>query len=247
MAWLFSTSRQLRLLSVAVALIAVVGPTAAQQPWPAENERPEVILSGVLAPDRACEPDSETLCLHDGRYELQAEWWTGDGNSGAAQVVPKAARDSGLFRFFDADNWEILIKVLDGCAISGHHWVYGASTTDLGYEILVRDTTMDKARVYRNEPGRPAPAITDGKAFPSACAAGVSSPITFPDWRLQGTPGAELAHASLVNWGLSEASAEVPGCPHTVRATVAWRASLVAWLSPACSRLERTSQTGAAR
>ena len=103
-----------------------------------------------------------------------------------------------LFRFFDADNWEILIKVLDGCAVNGHHWVYGASTTDLGYEIRVRDTTTDDAKVYRNEPGRPAAAITDDKAFPGACGAGMSSPVAFPDWRLQGSPGEDLAPVSLV-------------------------------------------------
>ena len=158
-----------------------------------------MILSGVLAPDGACESDVETLCLHDGRYELQADWWTAAGNHGAAKVVPKATRDSGLFRFFDADNWEVLIKVLDGCAVNGHHWVYGASTTDLGYEIRVRDTTTDdNAKVYRNEPGRPAPAITDDKAFPGACEAGVSSPITSQIGRLQGPPGTELAPVSLL-------------------------------------------------
>ncbi|MCY3965790.1 MAG: VCBS repeat-containing protein [Acidobacteria bacterium] len=145
-----------------------------------------------------CEPDAETLCLHGGRYELQADWRTGDGNSGSAKVVPKGTRDSGLFRFFDAENWEVLIKVLDGCVVNGHHWVYGASTTDLGYEIRVRDTATDDVKVYRNEPGRPAPAITDGKAFPGACAAGVSPPLAFPDWRFQGTPGEELAPVRLV-------------------------------------------------
>lgn len=97
------------------------------------------------------------------------DWWTGDGNRGSAKVVPKATNDSGLFRFFDADNWEVLIKVLDACAVNGHHWVYGASTTDLGYEIRVRDTAEDDVKLYRNEAGRPAPAITDVKAFPDSC------------------------------------------------------------------------------
>ncbi len=182
-----------------IVLIALVGLAAAQQPRLSESERPEAVFGGVLAADSSCEPDAETLCLHSGRYELQAFWRTVDGNSGVAQVVPKATRDSGLFRFFDADNWEILIKVLDGCAVNGHHWVYAASTTDLGYEIRVRDTTTDDAKVYRNEPGLPAPAITDDKAFPDGCEAGVSSPIVFPDWRLQRRPGEALVPVSLVS------------------------------------------------
>ena len=176
----------------------VVDLSAAQQPRLSESEGSETLAS-VLATGGTCEPDAETLCLHDGRYEVQVDWRTGDGNSGAAQVVPKATRDSGLFRFFDADNWEVLIKVLGGCAENGHHWVYGASTTDLGYEIRVRDTATDDVSVYRNEPGRPAPAITDGKAFQGACRAGVSSPVAFPDYsRLQSAPGVELAAVRLV-------------------------------------------------
>ncbi len=185
-------------LGGAVALIVVVGFAAAQQPWLSKIESPERLLVGVLEASGTCEADEETLCLHDGRYELQADWWTGDGNSGAARVVPKATRDSGLFRFFDADNWEVLIKVLDGCAVNGHHWVYGASTTDLGYEIRARDTATDDVKVYRNDPGRPAPAITDGKAFTAACEEGVSAAVAVRDWGLQGSPGVELVPVPLV-------------------------------------------------
>ena len=144
-----------------------------------------------------CQPSAETLCLHDGRYELRADWWTAGSKPAPALVVQMGTKDSGLFRFFDPHNWEILIKVLDGCAVNGHHWVYGASTTDLGYSIRVRDTATDDVKEYGNEPGRPAPAITDAKAFPGACEERVSAAIAFPDWRIQGAPGIELAPVSL--------------------------------------------------
>ena len=87
----------------------------------------------------------------------------------AGSVVHAGTNDSGLFTFFNRENWEILIKVLDGCALNGHVWVYGASTTDLGYTIRVTDTVTDVVQEYRNEPGLPAPAITDATAF-HACA-----------------------------------------------------------------------------
>ncbi len=95
-----------------------------------------------------------------------------DGESGPGRVVPAGTNDSGLFRFFDPENWEILIKVLDGCAINGRMWVLGASTTDLGYRILVTDTVAGESRSYVNEPGRPAPAIVDTKAFSGPCGGG---------------------------------------------------------------------------
>ncbi|MYA07845.1 MAG: sorbosone dehydrogenase family protein [Holophagales bacterium] len=119
--------------------------------------------------DGPCVSSAETLCLHDDRFEVRVEWWSGDGETGSAQVVQEATDDSGLFRFFEADNWEILIKVLNGCDTNGHYWVYGASTTTLGYVIRVTDTATGDVREYRNEPGRPAPAITDARAFPDSC------------------------------------------------------------------------------
>ena len=170
MARFFSTRRALGLWG-AFALVAVVGFGAAQQLELSESERPERLVNSVLAEGGACAPDTETLCLHGGRYEVRADYWTSDGDRAAAQVVPKGTSDSGLFRFFDAENWEMLIKVLDGCAVNDYYWVFGASTTDLGYAIRVTDTVTGDVKEYTNEPGRPAPAITDAKAFPDSCNA----------------------------------------------------------------------------
>ncbi len=117
----------------------------------------------------SCTADENTLCLQDSRYRVQATWWTADGRTGTANVAEHATDDSGLFWFFEPDNWEILIKVLDGCALNGHVWVYGASTTDIGYQIRVTDSMTAAVKEYRNDPGVPAPAITDAKAFPEGC------------------------------------------------------------------------------
>ncbi len=53
--------------------------------------------------------------------------------------------------------------------MNDHVWIYGASTTDLGYVIRVTDTVTEAVREYRNDPGVPAPAITDAEAFPEGC------------------------------------------------------------------------------
>ncbi len=106
---------------------------------------------------------------------MKADWWSGDGGSGAARVVSERTEDSGLFSFLDSSNWEILVKVLDGCEDSGHMWVLAASTTDQGYRITVTDTVSGEQRSYQNEPGRPAEAIVDTAAFTSPCLAGAAS------------------------------------------------------------------------
>ena len=120
-------------------------------------------------PAGTCTPNDTTVCLRDSRFELRVEWQTADGRSGSGFPVHAGTNDSGVFWFFDRNNWELLVKLLDGCAENGHVWVFSASTTDLGYRITVRDTATGTVKEYRNEPGMPAPAITDVTAL-QACA-----------------------------------------------------------------------------
>ena len=126
-------------------------------------------LVTAAEPAGTCTADAETLCLQDSRYAVTVEWRDGAGGAGAGRVVHAGTNDSGLFSFFDGSNWEVLIKVLDGCAANGHVWVFGGSTTDLGYVIRVTDTATGALKEYRNEPGSPAAAITDVAAFPGGC------------------------------------------------------------------------------
>jgi len=116
-----------------------------------------------------CSVDENTVCLHDARYEVRVTWLAENGRTGAARAASTSTEDSGLFWFFDPDNWEVLIKVLDGCSLNDHVWVYGASTTNLGYIIRVTDTATSIEREYRNEPGASASAITDVTAFRDGC------------------------------------------------------------------------------
>ena len=111
------------------------------------------------------------MCLDGGRFEVNVNWSSGNGEAGPASRVPGGTNNSGLFYFFDSDNWEMLLKVLDGCAVNGHYWVYSAAATDLGLDITVRDTATGAAWTYSKEPGPPAPAITASNAFVDSCPA----------------------------------------------------------------------------
>jgi DNA-binding beta-propeller fold protein YncE len=113
-----------------------------------------------------CDPAAPgELCLGEGgRFRAEIDWKTASGR-GAAERVVAPATDSGLFYFFDPNNWEMLVKVLDGCAINDRYWVYAAATTDVGYALRVVDTVSGQAKVYRNPLGTSSPAITDGNAF----------------------------------------------------------------------------------
>ena len=126
-------------------------------------------LVTAAEPKGTCVPDGETACLQDSRYAVAVDWWTGDGGIRAGRVVHRGTNDAGLFSFVARDNWEVLIKVLDGCALNGHAWVFGGSTTDLGHMIRVEDTATGSVKEYSNEPGSPAAAIADVAAFPDGC------------------------------------------------------------------------------
>ena len=41
------------------------------------------------------------------------------------------------FWFFDPNTAEVLLKVLNGCAVNGHWWVYAAPATDVEYWVGV--------------------------------------------------------------------------------------------------------------
>ncbi|MCP4248999.1 MAG: ricin-type beta-trefoil lectin domain protein, partial [bacterium] len=65
-----------------------------------------------------CTRDSLGLCLNQERFRVDLDWVSFDGTTGSGKAVPVGSDDSGLLWFFEADNWEMLIKVLDGCAIN---------------------------------------------------------------------------------------------------------------------------------
>ena len=110
-------------------------------------------------------PAGEVLEVRNDRFAMSATWTTGGGQTGAAQALSARTESAGLFYFFSPDNWEIQAKVLDGCAINGHYWFFAAATTDVGYELTVRDRQANREKVYRNPVGRASPAITDIGAF----------------------------------------------------------------------------------
>lgn len=101
-----------------------------------------------------------------GGFEVEAAWSTLAGEQGQARLVQPPSRDSALFYFFSQANWELMVKVLDGCALNNHYWVFGAASTDVGYTIDIRRLNSTQTYHYENPLGRTAPAITDIEAFP---------------------------------------------------------------------------------
>ena len=70
-----------------------------------------------------------------------------------------------MFYFFTPANWELLVKVLDGCEFNDRYWVFAAAATDVEYTLTIKDTQTGTVREYFNPLGRSAAAITDTDAF----------------------------------------------------------------------------------
>jgi hypothetical protein len=118
---------------------------------------------------RTCAADATHLCLQQARYRVELSWQDGNGGTGVGSVVPAVvSADSGVLWFFDPNNWEMLVKVLDGCAVNRRLWVFAAATTNVAYTLKVTDTVTGKARSYQNPGGQAAAVVTDTNAF-DAC------------------------------------------------------------------------------
>jgi hypothetical protein len=107
------------------------------------------------------------LCL-DGRFSIIAKWRTnptpGTPPDGNATVGPFIS-GSGIFWFFSSTNWEVMVKVLNGCGLNNRWWVFSAATTNVFYRVEVTDVTRGETKIYFNYPGPPAPAVTDTDAL----------------------------------------------------------------------------------
>lgn len=114
-----------------------------------------------------CVADELTLCRNGGRFKVRTHWRDFEDQTGDGRTVPFGSDDSGLFWFFAADNWEILVKVLDGCGVNDRVWVFAAATTNVEYTLEVTDTVTGEVERYRNPLGNQADAITDTSAFAS--------------------------------------------------------------------------------
>lgn len=69
-----------------------------------------------------------------------------------------------LLYFFDEHNPEMLVKVLDACAVNGHRWVFMAGITELAMQVTVTETSTGSSKTYSSGPG-PFQPVSDTEAF----------------------------------------------------------------------------------
>ena len=111
---------------------------------------------------QAC--DDTLLCLRGERFRVSAGWQLDSGSSGVGVPRPITS-DTGSFWFFDEDNLEVFVKVLDGCAVNGHFWVFATGLTDVGVDLQVRDSEGGQFWSLQNPVGQALKPRFDTEAF----------------------------------------------------------------------------------
>jgi hypothetical protein len=110
-----------------------------------------------------CSAGPEALCLGDQRFLVEAHFDAGDGVTAAEGELQ--GTDSGRFWFFDEDNTELVVKVLDGCAYNQRYWVFVSGLTNVEVTLTVTDRHNGVARRYFNAQGKAFAPVQDVDAF----------------------------------------------------------------------------------
>lgn len=121
-------------------------------------------------PPPACVSDARTACLLNDRFKVTATWQTSTG-SGPAQVMSfgasRAESDQSVFLwFFNAENFEIGIKMVDACAPPfNKYWAFVSGLTNQGFNIRIEDTQTGAIWTHNNPVGQLAVTRADNAAF----------------------------------------------------------------------------------
>lgn len=119
-----------------------------------------------VRPAGSCTPSDTALCLRDGRFRVAATWKDFSAHTGVGHPAAGEGQSSGLLWFFSPDKVELTVKVLDGCAITGTHWLFLSSSSTVEYEVTVTDTLTGVEAHIANDAGQQQALRTDLTTFP---------------------------------------------------------------------------------
>ena len=149
-------------------------------------------LLTVLPVSGPCTPGATDLCLQHGRFRVEAEW-EARGQQGEGRVIG-LTRETGAFSFFQPDNVEVVVKVVDGCQLNDHFWVFVAGLTDVRTTLTVTDVLTGRRNTYRNPADTPFAPIQDTGAFFCSSISAISPAAEEDIAELRVTPAQPYDH-----------------------------------------------------
>lgn len=107
-----------------------------------------------------CVPSATAMCLNDNRFKVEATFRTAASPTEAAKAV-KLTDDTGYLWFFASTNVEVVVKVLNGCGLNSHYWIFAAGLTNVEVVLSVTDTQTGSQRTYVNPLNQAFPPLQD--------------------------------------------------------------------------------------
>lgn len=110
------------------------------------------------------------VCLQGGLFEVEVH---GTGTQGRPTGFDLTSTTS-VWYYYQPENLELLVKVLNGCSENGYWWVLIGGVTDQYLHISVRDLQDPKQPLkldWVHQAGTPLSGVVNTQAFP--CRAGI--------------------------------------------------------------------------
>ena len=199
-----------------------------------------LLLAGpaVRAADALCSPSPTRLCLLGGRFSATLRWDDGSGAHDALVAAPRAdagGSASGLFYFYGSDpsNWEVLVKMIDGCRTNGRYWLLVSASTGFEWRLEVVDEAKTIGRAWFHPLDGNASGVSDFAAFRGCPAQGLPPSLRYRnDLACGSTRFLSVLSAGARAWESSSGVASRPSA-----ACIGWRASRVrsCWSWPQAS------------
>lgn len=102
-------------------------------------------------PQVTARPASKSLCTGVPRSAcLQNRIRVSVVHGGLNTNVAANNGTSAAFWTFSPDNWEVVVKVLNGCGINNRFWVFAGRASTASYTVDVRDTQTIQFKTYNN-------------------------------------------------------------------------------------------------
>ena len=93
-------------------------------------------------------------CLLANRFRVEVTWTNQHGGNatGTGKALPGTDQTT-YFWFFNRENTELVLKMVDGRTLNDHFWVFHGGLSDVDYVIKVTDTVTGAVRTYHNPAG----------------------------------------------------------------------------------------------
>lgn len=128
--------------------------------FPTAPPRAMGIRVDPLAAAATCVPSATAMCLNNNRFKVEATFRTAGSPAQPAKVV-KLTEDTGYLWFFTSTNVEVVVKVLNGCGLNSHYWIFSAGLTNVEVSLVVTDTKNNTSKTYVNPLNREYPPLLD--------------------------------------------------------------------------------------